>query len=203
MRVTFYIIIITIIVYIMQLVFGMGFTELFSLVPVDALSGYIWQFITYMFLHDPSSPVHIMANMVIFLIFGLGAEAALGWRKFIFVYIVSGIGSAVLHVALTGVSTILLLGASGAVFGVLAAYAVLYPRSWVWIPPGIPLPAIAAIAILALIELAFGFFGLQEGVANFGHLGGIITGVAIMLYWRHGRSPKRRKTVKEYEFIWE
>jgi membrane associated rhomboid family serine protease len=96
----------------------------------------------------------------------------------------------------------MMLGASGAIFAVLTAYGFIFPKNIVWIPPGIPLPAKFAVLVFAFIELFLGLSGLEPGVANFGHLGGIITGAAIMFIWRR-RDSFKYKGFKNIEFVWE
>ncbi len=198
MRVTVSLIIINFVFFVLQ-IFWQGFTEFFALTPVNALSGSAWQFLTYMFLHG--SPMHIGLNMFVLLIFGMSVEHALGVRKYLFLYFVSGIGSAILYIMLTPASTTLMLGASGAVFGVLTAYGFLFPRNWIIMFPGIPMPAILAVVVFAGIEFFSGFFGLNPGIANFGHLGGIIAGVILMLYWKYIK--REREKVESFEFFWE
>lgn len=176
-----------------------GFTELFGLAPVAALSGAYWQFITYMFLHGGVE--HIGLNMLVLLIFGFQAEHELTKRTFLSLYLVAGIGSALFHILLTGISSVLLIGASGAVFGILTAYAFLFPKNWIFIPPGLPVRGIYAVIALAVIEAFLGVFSLQRGIANFGHLGGIIAGVLAMLYLKY--RYKKREEVREFEFFWE
>jgi membrane associated rhomboid family serine protease len=129
--------------------------------------------------------------MIGLFMFGAVVEQVLGWRRYLMVYILSGLGSALLYIALTGVSsTVMMLGASGAVFGVLTAYAFKFPKNWIVMFPGIPLPAALMVVFFVVIEFFFGVFDLQPGVANFGHLGGIITSLLIMFYWKKTEDKK-------------
>jgi membrane associated rhomboid family serine protease len=182
-----------------------GFTELLSLTPSAAFGGAYWQFITYMFMHG--GVIHIFFNMFVLFTFGMPVEGTLGTKKFGMLYFLSGIGSALLYMGLTALFTpldlgVMMLGASGAIFAVLTAYGFLFPKNMVWIPPGIPLPARIAVVVFAALELFLGLTGLEAGVANFGHLGGIVTGAILMIYWsRTGKS--RYSGFKNFEFIWE
>ena len=200
MRVTVFLIIINFVIFILQFILQ-GFTNSFALIPVNALGGSYWQFLTYMFLHD--NPMHIGLNMFVLLIFGISVERALGMRRYLFLYFVSGIGSAILHILLTGISDILLLGASGAVFGVLTAFAFLYPDAKLIIIP-IPYPISAKYIVLGFVALSL-FLGftniLGDNIAYFGHLGGIMTGVILMSYWKYVK--KQRAEVEDFEFLWE
>jgi len=199
---TFYIIVINVIFFAVQIFFPM-FTEIFSLTPSIVFSGHYYQFVTYMFLHG--NLIHIVFNMFVFAIFGFPLELTLGRRRFLAVYIISGIGSAVFYILMMmlmmGGMDIGLLGASGGVFGVLAAYAFKYPRQWVYIFGLFPLPAAVLIVFLLIEETFLGVLSLQPGIANFGHVGGIITGLLIMVYWR--LREERRRIPKGFQFVWE
>ena len=140
--------------------------------------------------------------MFVFLIFGMAVEDALGTRKFLTLYFTSGVGAALFWLLITmGATDIPLVGASGAVFGVVAAYGFMFPKNWILVF-FVPVPAMLAIVLLAAMEIVFGVFGLQQGVANFGHLGGMITGILLMLIWKYmkGKVPIEERT---FEFIWE
>lgn len=200
MKLTFQIIILNLIVFAFQLAIP-GFSVFFGLVPSMAITGNVWQFFTYMFLHSPSSILHIAFNMFVLLIFGTPVEETLGKRKFLTIYIISGLGSAFFYLGLTGITNSVLIGASGAVFGILTAYAFLFPRNWIFIPPGIPVRGLYAVIVLAVIEAISGIFSLQSGIANFGHLGGIIVGLMAMLYLRH--ADRKQQASREFEFFWE
>ncbi len=211
---TFRLVLINVAVWIIQLIAYPLFTNLFALNPSAVLSGHIYQFFTYMFLHSTYTsygmiyPMHILLNMFVFVIFGFPVERTIGRDRFLILYFLSGIGSAVIYMAimnlLIGGVSVSLLGASGAVFGVLSAYAFLFPRNWVYILGLFPLPAAALLVLLLVEEMFFGFLGLQPGIANFGHVGGIVTGLAIMFYWRHKRKRQERKFGERgYQFIWE
>jgi membrane associated rhomboid family serine protease len=178
------------------------FTYSFSLVPQNAINGgQFYQFVTYMFLHGGS--IHILFNMFVLLIFGGVVEQALGIRRYITLYLVSGIGAAFLHVALTGISDVVMLGASGAVFGILAAYGFMFPSNRIIVfPIPVPLPSWIAIIGIAILEFILGVYSLESGIANFGHLGGIITGAALVYYWK-GIKPRDVHEKRRYEFFWE
>jgi membrane associated rhomboid family serine protease len=168
-------------VFLLQIAFQ-EFTGVISLTPVVAFSGAWWQFFTYMFAHG--SITHLGLNMLALFIFGSVMERVLCWKRYVTLYVLCGLGSAAFHIALTGISDVPLLGASGAVFGVLTGYAFRFPKNIVIVFPGIPVPAALMVAFFAVFELFSGFFGLEPGIANFGHLGGIIAGAAVMLSWR-------------------
>ncbi|MFH1445346.1 MAG: rhomboid family intramembrane serine protease [Nanoarchaeota archaeon] len=202
-RITISLIIINFVMYTLQILLGDWFTKLFSLTPALAFDGAYWQFITYMFMHSPSYIPHIMLNMFVLLIFGIRVEQTLGERNFIILYILAGLGSAGLFMFIDGfASTTMLLGASGAVFGVLAVYAFLFPRDIIWLY-FIPMPAIMVLVLLAGWELLSGLLALQVGIANFGHLGGIIVGAIFAVYYRQTHKKKKSKGFEDVEFVWE
>jgi len=205
MRVILTLIIINVIVFAAEIIYGDAFIQAFSLTPVIALNGAWWQFFTYMFLH--ADPMHITLNMFALFMFGVVMERALGWKKYLLLYMLSGIGSAMFYLFLTltflpGELTILMLGASGAVYGVLAAFGFMFPKEVIYIY-FIPLPAMAAVFIFAAIELIAGVTGIMPGIANFGHLGGIITSALVMLVWKHIMRPKNETEMRQYKFYWE
>jgi len=164
-----------------------------------------FQVVSYMFLHGGLE--HLFFNMFALWMFGRTLEYRLGSQRFLTYYLVCGIGAALLQlgvgaleyghaVSLYGASSLsarMLLqvptvGASGAVFGLLLAYGVLYPESIIMllIPP-IPIKAKWFVVIYGLIELFFGMSGRQPGVAHFAHLGGMLWGFLLLWYWRKTR----------------
>ena len=176
-----------------------GFTGLVALTPSKAVSGMYWQFFTYMFAH--AGITHIGLNMLALFMFGGIMERVLGVERYLTLYMISGIGSSLFHMILTGISDVPMLGASGAVFGVLAAYAYRFPKNIVWIFPGIPMPASLLLVFFVIFEFFSGVFGLEPGIANFGHLGGIVISLGLMYAWE--RKERRSSIGDTVEFIWE
>lgn len=187
-------------VFLFQIIFP-GLSSLISLTPSDAFRGSYWQFFTYMFAHG--SITHIAFNMLGLFIFGGVTERVLGWRKYLALYVLCGLGSAAMHIALTGISYVPLLGASGSVFGVLTAYAFMFPKNIIIVFPGIPVPAALMVAFFAVFELFSGFFGLEPGIANFGHLGGIVAALVIMSCWKWWGGRSRKPSWEDYEYTWD
>jgi membrane associated rhomboid family serine protease len=175
-------------------------TLLLSLTPTLALSGMYWQFVTYMFAHG--SITHFGFNMIGLFIFGNVVEGFLGARKYLTLYFLAGIGSAAFHILLTGVSDIPMLGASGAVYAVLTAYAIKYPNNRLIIFP-IPIPVKAMYVVIGFIGFSIyaGVVDLFSGIAHFGHLGGILFGGLIMYYYK--RTDKKGPGIEGYEWIWD
>jgi len=194
MRPVFYIVAANLLMFALQMIVP-GFTEMFALTPALATSGMFWQFVSYMFLHG--SFWHITINMFVLLIFAPRIEEIVGKTRFLLLYFASGIFSGIFYLFLTGTnSQILMLGASGAVYAIVAAFAILYPKEVIFVY-FMPLPAAVVLVLLVLMESFFGFFNLQAGVANFGHLGGLIAGAVLMIYWKKKKIAER-KQILEY-----
>ena len=137
-----------------------------------------YQFVTYMFLHGGLE--HLFFNMFALWMFGRTLEYALGSKRFLIYYMVCGVGAALVQM---GVAE--LVGASGAVMGLLLAFGVLWPNSVIMLLfPPIPLKAKWFVIIYAVIELWMGTTGRQAGVAHFAHVGGMLWGLALLYYWR-------------------
>jgi membrane associated rhomboid family serine protease len=153
--------------------------------------------------------LHILGNMVYLWVFGDNVEDALGHLKYAVFYLVAAAGAVVLQVAIDTNEIIPMVGASGAIAGVLGAYLVLYPRAtvgvlipWFWFFGAIPLPAIFLIGFWFVMQLftgiaSLGTTGATEGVAVWAHVGGFVTGFAIVLLLRplirvRPLSPRRR-----------
>lgn len=175
-----------------------------------------WQFITHMFMHGGFW--HIFFNMYTLWMFGSVLERSWGWKKFLLFYFVSGLGAALLH---TGVQLIEAhiymsrladglheaarslgmlyatptVGASGAIYGLLLGFGMLYPDSRLMLLfPPIPLKAKWFVIIFAVIELFTGIFSRYGGIAHFAHLGGMLFGWLLIMFW------KRRGTLYNYRY---
>ncbi len=155
-----------------------------------------WQIVTHMFMHG--SFTHLLFNMFALFMFGPPIEMTWGPRRFLFFYLFCGFGALGLYLFVqylelqSGVNPITMnvpmLGASGAIFGVLAGFGLLFPNSVIQlIFPPIPMKAKYFVIIIAVLELVFGissFAGASSGVAHFAHVGGALFGLALILYWR-------------------
>lgn len=186
--ITFKLIVINFIVFFIELLIP-DIITLFGLTPSLAIKkGMIWQFLTFMFIHG--SPSHVILNMFGLFMFGPRIEYELKSKKFLIFYFLCGIGSGLFHILISGINNILLIGASGAVFGVLTAFGLMFPKEIIYIQFFIPVPALVAIILFGFIELVYGITGVEPGVANFGHLGGMI--VAFLLTKFFGFKKRRR-----------
>lgn len=142
--------------------------------------GLVWQLVTYMFLHGGFW--HIALNMLILWMFGSELERRWGTRPFLYFYFISGIGAG-LFGFLTWNSTI--IGASGAIYGLMLAYAMIYPDREIYLYMVLPIKAKHFIIFLTIISLLMGMngsFGSGDGVAHFVHLGGMVVGYIYLRY---------------------
>jgi membrane associated rhomboid family serine protease len=153
-----------------------------------------WQLLTSAFLHDTKNLMHIGFNMLALYMFGNEVERALGSRRFLWLYFASVLTASLVQLIVVTANAPEVVaptvGASGGVFGVLLAFAMLYPhRRVMLIFPPIPMPAWLLVAGYGVVELANGVFGTQQGVAHFAHLGGMLGALIVLLVAR--RAPPR------------
>jgi len=146
-----------------------------------------WTLVTYMFLHAGFG--HLFFNMLALFFFGSRLEARLGERDFLLLYFISGIGGALLSFLFTPTAAV--VGASGAVFGVLLGFALFWPRERIYIWAVLPIEARWLVMILAGMSLYSGFAGAGGRIAHFAHLGGFVAGW-IFLRIRETNIRKRR-----------
>lgn len=181
---------------IVERTFGIDLNTIGGLHYYSAHSFHWWQPLTYMFLHADMS--HILFNMLAVWMFGATLENAWGSRRYLIYYLVCGVGAAIIQecvwslmpfhpLQLEFLNTI---GASGAVFGILFAFGWLFPDTpmfILFIP--IPIRARTIVIIYALVELFAGMGNMMgthiDNVAHFAHLGGMLFGWLLLLYWRH------------------
>ncbi len=146
-----------------------------------------WTLITYMFLH--AGVGHLFFNMIGLFFFGPRLEMRLGSRDFLRLYFLSGLGGAVLSFIFSPMAAV--VGASGAVFGILYAFARYWPDDQIYLWAILPVRARWLVIGLAALSLWSGFGGVSDGVAHFAHLGGFVGGWAY-LQWRDRMIRKRR-----------
>ena len=157
-----------------------------------------WQPITHMFMHGGF--FHILFNMYTLVMFGMVVERALGTKKYLIFYFLTGLGAVALHTgvewlevtflngSLTSAMYTPMVGASGAIYGVLVAFAMIYPQARLTlIFPPITLDAKWWVIIFIVIELVTGITGTGMGIAHFAHLGGALFGFLLIRYWRKTR----------------
>ena len=239
------ILIINIIVWLAQMVLmqrGIDLTNYLGLYYSESPNFRIYQFFTYMFLHDPHSFGHVFFNMFAVFMFGRLLEQIWGPKRFLTYYFITGIGAALIQMiiigfriysvksglspeaisdviaqggslldqsmnytdAAKGTLNILLntgtIGASGAVFGILLAFGMLFPNIPLYIIP-FPFPIKAKWLVIGYgaIELILGLAYLPgDNVAHFAHLGGMIFGIFMILYWK---KKDRKKNTNHVQYF--
>ena len=204
--------------------YGIDLHKLLGLHFFLAPSFRIWQLVTYMFLHDYGFQ-HLFFNMFAVWMFGRVMEIQWGSKKFLIFYLLCGIGAGLMqelcqfvhyglvysHYEVVAIGNgmtipmmqyldrILTVGASGAVYGILLGYGMTFPNNQLFIIP-IPFPIKAKWLVIGyvVLELGLGIRGsAADNVAHFAHLGGMLAGFLIMLYWKH----KERKD-NHINFTW-
>jgi membrane associated rhomboid family serine protease len=153
---------------------GAAIEPIFGLQPELVIHNFwVWQLATYMFLHSTGWIFHVVLNMAMLWMFGAEVERAWGTRPFLRYYFVCGIGAALTTCALFPHS--LTIGASGAVFGVMLAYALMFPNRQILFWFIFPMRAVSFVLLCAAIELAQ-LLEMQDGIAHIAHLGGMLFG---------------------------
>lgn len=177
--------------YALQLVFGgAAINGIFGLVPARVINdGWIWQAASYMFLHG--GLFHLLFNMLMLWMFGRIIEAELGQKEFIKYFFITGIGAAFFSVLFSYNSHVPVIGASGAIYGLLMAFALLYPKSTVYLYFMFPITARQMVIMFVVLEFIAGFSGRHSGIANFAHLGGMLTGYLYLRWWPVFKSGRR------------
>jgi membrane associated rhomboid family serine protease len=171
-----------------------------ALWPLRPIDGHVyfepWQIITYAFLHDTHNILHILFNMWQLWMFGAEIERYVGPRRLLACYFASVVTAAVAQLVVPmifGAPSGPVLGASGGVFGLLLAYAMMFPtRKVVLLIPPIPMPAWLFATIFACLELFFGVTGTLSGIAHFAHLGGMVGSALVVTQWRWAATRKTR-----------
>lgn len=175
--------------------------EMFSVYYFESPFFKVWQIITHMFMHAPMGQgiglTHILFNMLTLLSFGPVLEQVLGERKYIILYFASGIGAYLLNCGwnyfeiMQGANpmeiySIPMMGASGAIFGVVAAFSTMFPDSklfFMFIP--FPVKAKYLFPGIIVISLYLGFSGSMGGIAHFAHIGGALVGYFLAKKWKN------------------
>lgn len=184
-----YLIIANVACFVLQHVLPQEVVAWFQLVPVSVIHDFtLWQLASYMFLHG-SGIWHILINMLVLWMFGCELEREWGSKAFLLYYFVCGIGAGLFHVLLGIDSAIPVVGASGAIYGLLMAFGMLFPERMItflifFILP-VQIKAKYLVMIIAGISLFSGIFDPNSGVAHFAHLGGMIVGFLFLkMDWR-------------------
>lgn len=154
----------------------------FALMPIESGNFQIWQLVTYQFLHGGFS--HILFNMFALWMFGVEIENSWGSKKFLTFYLISGVGAGLLHMfvspILTGVGAPT-IGASGSVYGIMIAFAMMFPERLIYLYFLIPIKAKYLITFLIIMEFML-VDSASSGVAHLAHLGGALVGFLYIMF---------------------
>ena len=147
-----------------------------------------WQVVTYGFLHGGLG--HLFFNMLGLFFFGPVIEQRWGTRRFTVYYAVCLVGAALVQLLVAGLMGTggPVIGASGAVLGVVLAFGILYPDEKIYLYLFFPIKAKYLVPLYAAFDLYAGVSGAQSGVAHFAHLGGMLAGLPLALAWRRYRA---------------
>lgn len=191
------IIIINVVVYLTMVLFRSQefFARFFGLVPAEVWQkGYIWQLFSYMFVHASFS--HIFWNMFVLWMFGMEIENYWGKKEFYKFYFLTGVGSGIITFLFSLKSHIPVVGASGAIYGVLMAFALLFPDRRIYFYFLIPIKAKYFVLIMGIITF-FSTFSVGSGISHLTHLGGLVVGFVYIkrydvLWWLKRKTPHVR-----------
>lgn len=195
-------------VWILQLIFRQTgstfFEDMFALDPATVLPWRPWQIVTYMFLHGPGA-WHILMNMLILALMGGAVERRLGSARFLRYYLLCGVAGGLLQ--LVPPFRAATVGASGAVLGVLTAFAVFYPDARMLLFFFIPVSARVVVIFYAVLSLMSAASSSGDGIAHMAHLGGIAAGYFMLRGvpfagrfrrdWETRRAAQRRREREE------
>jgi membrane associated rhomboid family serine protease len=187
-------------IFLLMLV-GYRMIEPFGLTPTLVKKGYIWQLFTYMFLHG--GLFHLFFNMFALWMFGPPIEQQWGTKQFIKYYFYTGIGAGIFSFVLSINSAIPTIGASGAIFGILVAYALLFPDSIIYLWFLFPVKAKYLVIFFGILEFIASINYTPDGIGHFAHLGGMVVGYLYLKsdwrtarFFRFFREMKYRRKLK-------
>lgn len=180
------------IVFLLQMVVSYRMNFYLGLVPIMVWKKFfLWQPLTYLFLHGGIT--HLLFNLLALWMFGGALENEWGSKKFLFYFFFCGIGAGLCTVLFTPNQMIPVIGASGAIYGILLAFGWLFPNRPIFLYFLFPIPAKYMVILFGVIELFASMEGTGGGIAHLTHLGGLLFGLIYMAYPR-----VRQKIRREY-----
>ena len=195
-------------IYVLQTISGPNVASdlwrLFGLVPKQVWSDLmLWQPFTYLFFHD-SNPWHVLMNMFVLWMFGTELERLWGREGFVKYYFITGVGSGIITGCISPNSLIPLIGASGAVFGIILAYGITFPNRTIYLWGIVPIRSIVFVIFIGVLSL-FSTINSTSNVSHVTHLAGMIIGYTFLKRkWRLGAIVFYiRKKIIEYQIFRE
>jgi membrane associated rhomboid family serine protease len=197
-KVVTYLLIANVVLYVLTFHTPLGFSLLsaFALIPKMVVSGgRIWQLFTYMFLHG--GLLHLLFNMFILWMFGSELERYFGSKEFFKYYCVTGVGAGILTWLTSFNSVVPVVGASGAIYGLLLAFGITFPNRLVYLWFFVPIKAKHLVVVFGLFEFIAAISTTSSGIAHFAHLGGMLVGFLYLRsqngsFWKRLRSGSLR-----------
>jgi membrane associated rhomboid family serine protease len=179
----------------------------FGLIPYRITHEFmVWQFVTYMFLHDTHQFFHIFINMITLYMFGNDLERTWGSRRFLNYYFVTGVGAGFCSYLVSPNAITVTIGASGAIYGLLLAYGLLYPNRLVYLYFLFPVKVKYFVLFMGAVAFLTSISGSESGVANIAHLGGLLVGLVFLKgrdwlgrYQVHQSQRKREELKRQFE----
>jgi membrane associated rhomboid family serine protease len=161
---------------------GSNFIELhFGLIPWRITHEFmIWQIVSYLFLHDSHQFFHIFINMFTLYMFGNDLERIWGSKRFLHYYFITGVGAGLCSYVLSVNSVTVTIGASGAIYGLLLAYGLLYPNRLVYLYLLFPIKVKWLVIFMGALAFLSSITGSEPGVSNIAHLGGLLVGYVFL-----------------------
>jgi membrane associated rhomboid family serine protease len=177
----------------------------FGLIPARVTHNLmLWQLVTYMFLH--AEILHLFFNMLTLFMFGNDLERYWGTERFLKYYFVTGIGAGVCSWLVAMDSAAATIGASGAIYGLLLAYGLLYPNRIVFLNFLIPVKVKYLVLLMGAISFFSSLAGTESGVSHIAHLGGMLVGLVVLKgkdwlvqYKIHQEQRRREELKKQFE----
>lgn len=186
---------------ILQKAFDFDMSLLFGLAPKVLLEkGFVWQIFTYLFLHG--NFVHLIFNMlVLWMLGGEIEDNVFGSIRFLKYYFVCGIGAAIFNILFSYDSSVPIIGASGAIYGVLVAYAIFFGnRLLILFPFPVFIKAKYFVLMMGMIELISSVFYTTDGIAHLAHLGGMVVGYLYIMVQIQGPRKMTRNFFSKFSF---
>ena len=185
-------------VYLVQVFAGINLLDIFGLVPYRVVKSlWLWQIFTHMFLHG--GLFHLLINLFVLWMFGKPIEREWGTSSFLKYYFTCGVGASIFVLLTSLNSRIPVVGASGAIYGILVAFAMLYPDSIIYLYFLFPIKAKHFAILIGAVAFLSGISGGKSNIAHFGHLGGLLVGYVYLKFplWKYHFHPERLLT-----FLW-
>ena len=185
-------------IFVVSLLLRPEMAAFLGLAPSSFWRGYIWQPVTYMFLHG--GIFHLFFNMLVLWMFGSTLESTWGPKRFLTFYFICGIGAGLLNAVATPASPVPIVGASGAIYGLLMAFGILFPDQFIYFWGIFPIRAKYFVIGIGVVEFLTALSASQSGIAHIAHLGGMLFGLIYMKWgtlktsvsgWRHQKKRRR------------